>query len=59
MLNYDHGDFNRCELSSNSAPRLHVRNTVYVPNVTGLRQSKSLILRAPHCDKRVCDNLKA
>jgi hypothetical protein len=56
---YDRGDFNRRESSSSSAPRLYVPPTVYVPNVSDLRQSKSRILQAPHCDKRICDNLKA
>jgi len=45
--------------NSSSARHLDVPPTVYVPKVSELRQSKSLILQAPHCDKRICDNLKA
>ena len=46
------------ESSSCSAPRLDVPPTVYVPKVSDLRQSKSLVLQGSHCDKRICDNLK-
>ena len=37
MLNYVHGDFHHRESRSSLAPRLHVRTTVYVPNVTGYK----------------------
>ena len=56
---YDHSGFPRCESSTSSAPRLDVPPTAYVPNVSRLHQSRSLILQAPHCSKRTCDNLKA
>jgi hypothetical protein len=36
--------------------RLDVPPTVYVPNVSDMRQSKPLILQAPRGRKEICNN---
>ena len=58
MLNYDHGDFNRRESSSSSAPRLDVPPTVYVA-MSRPAPIQIANLTSPALPQENCDNLKA